>query len=430
MSAARVILHIDFDSFFASVEQQCNPLLRGKPIGVTAANGRTCIIASSREAKKLGIQTGERTYIAKRICPSITFVKSDFVKYWEISKKFLKICSEYSPYVELFSLDEVFIDITSTIHLFGSTENIIDTIKTRIRDEIGEFITVSVGISHNKLLAKLASGLNKPNGVGRIEEKDIDNIYSTIELTALCGIGERMGVRLKKIGIDNLLQIRNYSKEKLILEFGPSYASALIDMAWGRDDRPVVPYYLPDETKSVGRNYCLPQNEYDKRVVMQNLYELCEEVGLKLRRLNKKGRTVWVSLRGNCDISGRKTYSDYFDSGAEIFERCKPIIEKHTCLESKEPARNALACEAGGYTRQISIGVSNLKDVSNLQAMLFDNPKKDKVQTTIDTINDKFGDHTIRNGFLLYADKLTTMPNGYMADRFERSRLQSPEANS
>jgi len=198
----------------------------------------------------------------------------------------------------------------------------------------------------------------------------------------------------------------------------------------GGDGRPVIPYYLPDETKSVGRNYCLPQNEYDKRVVMQNLYELCEEVGLKLRRLNKKGRTVWVSLRGNCDISGRKTYSDYFDSGAEIFERCKPIIEKHTCLESKEPARNALACEAGGYTRQISIGVSNLKDVSNLQAMLFDNPKKDKVQTTIDTINDKFGDHTIRNGFLLYADKLTTMPNGYMADRFERSRLQSPEANS
>lgn len=407
----KVILHIDFDSFFASVEQQCNPSLRGKPIGVTAANGRTCIIASSREAKKLGIQTGERTYVASKICPTIKFVSSDFLKYWQISQKFLKICSDYSPFVELFSLDEVFMDITSTIHLFGSTEKIIDIIKTRIRDEIGEFITVSVGISHNKLLAKLASGLNKPNGIGKIEEKDIDSIYKTIKPTDICGIGEGMKKRLTKIGINDLLQLRNYSKEKLILEFGPAYAAVLRDMAWGKDERAVIPYYEPDETKSLGRNYCLPQNEYDKRIVMQNLYELCEEVGLKLRRLNKKARSVSISLRGMCDIHGQKTYCDYFDSGAEIFKRCQPIIEKHSCSDSKE------------YTRQISISVHNLEDISNVPTSLFDNPKKSGVQSVIDKINDKFGDHTIRNGFLLYSEKLTTMPNGYMADRYERSKL-------
>lgn len=406
----RVILHIDFDSFFASVEQQRNPLLRGKPVGVTAANGRTCIIASSREAKKLGISTGERTYVARKIYPSIIFVKSDFINYWEISKKFLKICSDYSPFVELFSLDEVFMDITSTIHLFGSEEKIIQSIKERIRKDIGEYITVSVGISHNKLLAKLASGLNKPNGIGRIEKEDIDRIYNAIKPTALCGIGERMGARLSKIGISSLLQIRNYNNQKLILEFGASYAGVLKDMSWGRDDRSVVPYYIPEETKSVGRNYCLPQNEYDKRIVLQNLYELCEEVGLKLRRLNKKARTVGVSLRGNCDIRGRKTYGEYFDRGDEIFQRIVPIIEKHKCAEKE-------------YTRQINIGVSGLRDVSALQASLFDNPRKNKVQLVIDKINDKLGDHTIRNGFLLYADKLTTMPNGWMADRFERSRL-------
>lgn len=409
-AAQRIILHVDFDSFFASVEQQRNPLLCGKPVGVTAANGRTCIIASSREAKKLGINTGERTYVARKICPSITFVKSDFINYWEISKKFLKICSDYSPFVELFSLDEVFMDITSTIHLFGSEEKIIQNIKGRIRDDIGEYITVSVGISHNKLLAKLASGLNKPNGIGRIGKGDIDRIYSAIKPTTLCGIGERMGIRLSRIGISNLLQIRNYNNQKLILEFGPSYAGVLKDMSWGRDERPVVPYYIPEETKSVGRNYCLPQNEYDKRIVLQNLYELCEEVGLKLRRLNKKARTVGVSLRGNCDVHGRKTYGEYFDKGSEIFQRIAPIIEKHKCSERE-------------YTRQISIGVSGLKDVSVFQSSLFDSPEKDRVQLVIDKINDKFGDHTIRNGFLLYADKLTTMPNGWMADRFERARL-------
>lgn len=412
----RIILHIDFDSFFASVEQQLNPKFRGKPLGVTAANGRTCIIASSREAKRLGIGTGSRTFDAIKICPSIILIPSHFLKYWEISKKFLKICSQYSPYVELFSLDEVFMDITSTIHLFGSTENIIKIIKRRIRDEIGECVTVSVGISHNKLLAKLASGQNKPDGIGIIKEKDISRIFNDVNLTALCGIGERIMVRLNKIGIYNLLQIRDFPKEKLINEFGPAYSDALLDMCWGKDDSPVVPYYMPEEVKSVGRNYCLPHNEYDKRVVMQNLYELCEEVGLKLRRLNKKARGVSVSLRGTCDIHGQKSYSEYFDRGTEIFKRCKTIIENNKCSDGT-------CLPAGGYTRQISVGVYGLEDVSNLPATLFEMPKKDKVQNAVDELNDKFGDHTIRNGFLLYSQKLTTMPNGYMADKFERSRL-------
>lgn len=413
----RIILHIDFDSFFASVEQQLNPKFRGKPLGVTAANGRTCIIASSREAKRLGIKTGERTYVAQKICPDIILTPSHFLTYWEISKKFLKICSDYSPFVELFSLDEVFMDITSTVHLFGSAENIIATIKDRIKDEIGEYITVSVGISHNKLLAKLASSINKPNGVFEIKKEDIDLIYKNAKLTDICGIGERMEVRLNKIGINNLLQLRSASMEVLEKEFGPAYCQILKNIGIGLDDSPVIPYYEPSEVKSVGRNYCLPKNEYDKRVVMQNLYELCEEVGLKLRRLNKKARGVSVSLRGTCDIHGQKSYADYFDSGAEIFKRLKPILEKHKC----SVCRTFLP--AGGYTRQISIGVYSLENVSNLSASLFAASKKDKVQSVVDRLNDKFGDHTIRNGFLLYSKKLTTMPNGYMADRYERSRL-------
>lgn len=405
----KIILHIDFDSFFASVEQQLNPNFRGRPLGVTATNGRTCIIASSREAKRLGINTGERTYIAKKICPQIIFTPSHFLKYWEISKKFLKICSDYSPFVELFSLDEVFMDITPTVHLFGSKENIINSIKGRIKNEIGEYVTVSVGISHNKLLAKLASGQNKPNGMGEIKKEDIDRVYESISPTDLCGIGERMGRRLEKIGIKNLFEIRTYSREKLVLEFGPSYAKTLIDMSWGRDFREVVPYYLHAQVKSVGRNYCLPHNEYDKRVVLQNVYELCEEIGLKLRRLNKKTRTVGISLRGDLNFGGRKTYMEFFNSGQKIFESLSPFIESYTNSQA--------------YIRQISVWATGLGDLKIIQPSLFDNPKKDKIQMIVDKINDKFGDHTIRNGFLLYSEKLTTMPNGWMADRYERSML-------
>ncbi|MBI2420700.1 MAG: DNA polymerase IV, partial [Candidatus Levybacteria bacterium] len=164
MNMKRVILHIDFDSYFASVEQQFDPKLRGKPIGVTATNGRTCIIAASREAKKLGIPSVTRVWEARKVCPEIITVPAHFGKYWEITQKFLNICKDYSPLVELFSLYEVFIDITPTENLFDGRLEIVRKIKQRINDEIGEYITVSVGLSHNKLLAKLGSGLDKPNG--------------------------------------------------------------------------------------------------------------------------------------------------------------------------------------------------------------------------------------------------------------------------
>src|SRR5437868_1264023 len=127
-----IILHIDFDSYFASVEQQCRPELRGKPIGITATNGRTCIIAASREAKWKGVKSPSNVYQARAICPDLQLVPADFTKYWELSKRFIAICKDFSPYVEVFSLDELFLDITTTAHLFGSTDKVIEKIKARI----------------------------------------------------------------------------------------------------------------------------------------------------------------------------------------------------------------------------------------------------------------------------------------------------------
>ena len=422
----RAILHIDFDSFFASVEQQYNPLLRGKPLGVTAANGRTCIIASSREAKRLGIKTGSRTYEAIRVCPGLSLVKADFVKYFEVSKKFLNICKDYSPYVEMFSIDELFMDITSTEHLFEGSYGIISKIKKRIKEEIGEYITVSVGISYNKLLAKLASGLNKPDGVFEIRKSDVYDVYQKAKLTDVCGIGERIKLRLNKIGVYTLLQLRETPLSYLVFEFGKVEGQFLKNIGLGIDSSPVIPYTEAPEVKSVGRNYCLPKNEYDKRVVLQNLFELCEEVGIKLRRLNKKARTVGASLRGNINIGGRQTYSSYIDSGVEIFRACLVILRASPDIHRDESRSNNETMQQLNnkeYIRQISVWVSNLENKENIQQSLFDSARKNSLQKTIDAINERFGDHTIRNGFLLYADKLTTVPNGYMADKYERTRL-------
>jgi DNA polymerase-4 len=128
----KTILHIDFDSFFASVEQQYTPSFLNKPLGVTATNGRNCIIASSREAKALGIGTATRVHDALKICPTIALTGADFRKYWQESQKFIKICKDFSPYVEVFSIDELFMDITTTAHLFGGIPTLIQQIKYSI----------------------------------------------------------------------------------------------------------------------------------------------------------------------------------------------------------------------------------------------------------------------------------------------------------
>ncbi len=406
----KVILHIDFDSYFASCEQQFNPKLRGKPIGVTATNGRTCIIAASREAKKCGVKSPSRTWEAVKIVPDMVYVPAQFERYWEITQKFLNICKDYSPYVELFSLDEVFMDITGTEKLFGGKYKIVQKIRERIKKEIGEYITVSVGISYNKLLAKLGSGMNKPNGLCEITRDNVWDIYSKTELTDLCGIGERVKKRLNKIGVYTPLELRNTPLKVLIKEFKDVEGHFLKNLGTATDESEVIPYYFETETKSVGRSYCIPKNTYDQRLILQHIYELCEEVALKLRRLDKKGRTVGLYLGGSNNYHGRKTLKNHIDKAEEIFALCKILY--------------------GGWNpkmvRQISIWVGNLEDSKNLTLPLFDEKeKREKISKAVDKINEKFGDHTIRNGFLLYAPNLKTVPNGYMADRFERQKLSA-----
>lgn len=412
----RVILHIDFDSFFASVAQEYNPSLRDKPIGITATNGRTAIIAASREAKRYGIHSPSRTYDAKRLCPQIQFVPADFVLYYEVSKKFIKIAKDYSPIVEFFSIDEVFIDVTKTAHLFGGVDTLIAKIRERIKKEIGEYITASIGISYNKLLAKLASGLDKPNGITFITKENLDDIYKRAKLTDICGIGRQIEFRLHILGIYTLMQLRKTPVGLLIKEFGNVEAQFLHNVGLGQDNSEVIPYTQAPTVKSVGRNYCLPHNEYNERVILQHVYELCEEVGIKLRRLGKKAQAVGLFLRGSFNLHEVRTHQQYFDRGDEMFVFCKAIFKKVSPSIRRDLKQL--------YIRQISVWAGNLTDARYVPQSLFsEERRKEKLIAAIDAINEKFGDHTIRNGFLLYGAKLTTVPNGFGADRYDRTNL-------
>ena len=435
----RSILHVDFDSFFASCEQHFNPNLRGKPIGITAENGRNCVIAASREAKAAGIKSPNTTWEAKRICPEIEFVKADFERYIEITKKLLQIANRYSPIVELFSLDEVFIDLTPVLHLYHAThprgadrakrgsppasdsadrggerrrieaiQNIVQDFKRQLQNEIGSTITVSMGLSYNKLLAKLATNLNKPDGFAIIDNSNKNKILSQVRLTDIMGIGERYKRRLNLLGIFNFRDLQEYPMNLLKKEFGNVASQHLKAISMGIDDSPVVFYTEEIETKSVGRNYCLPHNEYDKDKILKTIYELCEEIAIKLRRLKMKGRTIGLFLHGNRSEGERKTIPRYTSSGKEIFEICLRFYKKWN-LE---------------YVRQVSVWVGNLIDEQYSTPSMFESPKKEIITKLVDQINDRFGHHTIRNGYLVDGPKLLTRPNGYLADRWQRREIQ------
>ena len=321
-----IILHIDFDSFFASVAQQYNPRLRNRPVAITAANGRTAIIAASREAKARGIKSPSRTQDGYNICPELLLEKADFLLYFEVSKKFIHICSEYSLFVELFSIDELFMDVTKTAHLFGGVESLIQTIKKRIAEEIGEYITVSVGVSYNKMLAKMASGLHKPNGVCNITPENLLDVYNKAKLRDVCGIGFRIEKRLNLIGVYTLLQLHEVSLVTLVHAFGNVEGQFLYRVGQGTDTSPLTLYTDKPDVKSVSRNYCLPHNEYNRKVIEQNVYELCEEIALKLRRLKKKSRTIGLFLRGNDNYGGHQSVSEFVDNGSDMFVICKKFI--------------------------------------------------------------------------------------------------------
>lgn len=409
----RVILHLDFDSFFASVEQQYHPEFRGKPLGVTATNGRTCIIAASREAKRHGVKTGMNTYRSFVLCPSLLLTRANFNLYWEVSQKFISICKDFSPYIEIFSIDELFMDVTQTAFLFGGVEMLIKKIKQRIAIEIGEFITVSVGVSYNKLLAKLGSGMKKPDGVFYIKREDIEELYQQTDLLEICGIGPRILSRLNRMGIYTLTKLRKAPLLSLVAEFGNVEGHFLWNVGQGKNDELVRPYTALEKAKSVGRQYCLPENEYDERVILQNVYELCEEIALKLRRLKQKAKIIGINLKGSICVSAHKTSGIFMDTGKELFSECLSLMQN--------PASGFYTgIKEDRYVRRIGIWTGYLRDKNTLTPSLFSTQsKKENLIRTIDALNEKFGDHTIRNGFLLYADKLTTVPNGYGPGQYE-----------
>lgn len=415
MNNRRVIIHVDLNSFFATAEQQTNPALRGKPVGVIKALGRTCIIAASVEAKKFGVGTGSRVYDARKLCRQIILVPADFAKYAKMTYKFIDICQTYSPKCEVFSLDECFIDVTETEFIWKNVFNIAFEIKDRLRREVGDYMTCSIGVSHNRLLAKLASSQIKPDGLFWITEDNKLEVLDRSKLTDVCGLGFGLYKHLASLGIDSFPKLRAKSMQFLQKHFGPHWSVHLYNLARGVDNSEVLPVEAIPDAKSVGRTYTTHRNLYKKEEVWRLTRNLCEETAAKARKMHLAGRYIGFCLRGgparNAAYSvaggevamyGHLTLKNYIDDGRILFELCL-AISKNWPLP---------------YVRFCGVTLGMLTKSEYLPSPLFvADRRRVNLIKTIDKINGKYGDYTIYPGQLLGTSLIRPEVNGFFGDR-------------
>jgi len=408
MNENRVILHVDLNSFFATAEQQANPYLRGKPVGILKAAGRSCVIAASVEAKKYGVKTGMSLNEVKKLCPGIILVPADFDKYADITYRFINICQTYSPICEVFSLDECFIDISETEKLFGGVLNIALEIKERLRSEIGDYITCSCGISHNRLLAKLASSQIKPDGLFLITRDNAYEILDKSDLMDVCGLGFALNRRLGILRIDSFPKLRSKSVEFLHKHFGPYWSLHLYNVSRGIDNSPVMPLAEIPDAKSVSRTYTTHRNLYQREGINRLVRNLAEEATAKAREMTMSGRYVGFCLRGGEDRwSGHRTLKTYINDGKVLFDLCQEIAKDW----------QVKAVRFCGVT--LGMLVKN-----KYQPIPFfpTDQRRQKLIATIDKINQRFGDYTIFPAQLLGMDIIRPKVNGYFGDKSYRLR--------
>ncbi len=214
------ILHVDMNSYFATILQQENPRLRGKPIGVLKAAGRSCVIAASKEAKKLGVTTGCRVKEAKLLAPQIIFVPAAFDIYLSCTQKLKAAFHSVCPHVSIFSLDEAFLDITDDDLIYPDPVAFARLVQTRVKETLGEWVTCNVGISHNHFLAKLASEIAPKGTIFTITQENKDAILAQVPFQAVCGIGHRLEKKLHALGVVNPYAINFLDPQTLLAHFG------------------------------------------------------------------------------------------------------------------------------------------------------------------------------------------------------------------
>lgn len=378
MCQQRWVIHADMDAFYASVEQRDNPEFRQKPVIVGGNSNRGVVAACSYEARQYGVRSAMPIVQAKRLCPGGIYVQPDKEKYARISGEIVAIFQHFSPVIETLALDEAFLDVTGMELLYPDVTEIARQIKAQVRSEVN--LVVSVGVAPNKFLAKLASALKKPDGLVVIRPGEEIELLAALPVTKLWGVGDVTARVLQSLQIKTISDLRRFDLPMLERRLGKQ-AAELHNLAWGRDERPVVP---DGAAKSIGNENTFEQDISSQDEIKAELLALAENVGWRLRKAGLWGRTITLKIRFSSfrTITRSTTLPEAVAVDEVIY---KTVI----AMLSAVPLNEGI--------RLLGITVSNLGQPS-MQMTLFDNPseKEEKIAAVMDRLKERFGKNVVK----------------------------------
>lgn len=380
--STRAIIHGDLDAFYASVEQRDHPEYRGKPVIVGGGpNERGVVSAASYEARVFGVRSAMPLRIAGRLCPEGIFVPGDPARYGEASEAVMALFAERTPLIQPISLDEAFLDVTATEHLFGGALQIARDLKAAVRSELG--LVLSIGVATNKLCAKIGSDLRKPDGLVVVPAGEEAAFLAPLPLSRLWGVGPKTQAVLESWGLRTIGDLAAADAPEVTARLG-AHGASITARARGIDDDPVIP---DQAAKSVGHEHTFDRDTADMRVIESTLLGLAEGVGQRLRAAAIRGRTVTLKLRVAPfeTRSRQRTLADPTDDDLVIFHTARTLL------------REALAEDrATGRERAVRLVGVSLSGVSEgLQLGLFESGRATRLNQALDAVRTRFGEGSL-----------------------------------
>ena len=393
----RTILHCDCNSYFASVECISHPELKRVPMAVCGdpESRHGIILAKNELAKAYGIQTAETIWQAKRKCPQLTLVVPHHDLYEQISDQINEIYGQYTDLVEPFSIDESWLDVTGTLHTFGSGEQIANELRRRIREEIG--ITISVGVSFNKIFAKLGSDYKKPDATTCITRDNYQTILWPLPARDMMFVGSTTAERLARMGIATIGDIAHAGRDQLRLILGRS-GETIWEYAAGEDCSLVRRADESDQPKSIGNSITFPHDLVGRQEICAGLLALCDQVGSRLRKHGLYCATVQIQIKDPllATISRQQKLAAPTNVTRELYEAAVAIAEKSWSMSSP--------------VRLLSVTAANLGDCCTEQMTLIGDTtegklKNAKLDRAMDSIRSRFGKDSISYARLMKKPK-------------------------
>jgi DNA polymerase-4 len=384
----RVVLHLDMDAFYAAVEVRKDPSLAGKPLIIGHRGRRGVVSTCSYEAREYGVHSAMPSVVAERLCPGATWLRGRMSLYIRVSRAIRRILGRYSPLIEPLSIDEAFIDLTGIAADLDRGAEEARRVKRAIRDE--QRLTASVGVAPNKFLAKIASDLEKPDGLVVIPLDSLAEILWPLPVDRLWGVGPETAKRLRTGGIERIGDLLRVAEEDVTRLVGKGSAAHLRALARGEDDRPVVPSRA---AKSISEERTYGEDLTDPGRIDRALLARAEGVGRQLRRKKLVARTVQIKVRdGKFHTWTRATtLPDPTDLAETIVDAARRLFRERIRLR-------------GGGVRLLGVGVSGLEPSGSGQGALFGHPDEDRARRAAraaDAVRDRLGEESLTRARLL-----------------------------